>query len=160
MNTHKFINTGVGRILVGVVVSVVLVSAFWVSSQSTAKASALLDEKTLESNALAAAKHYGMQGTPSAKKAVIMTLAQWLALNEAELGKDAAQFGLTPDLPVYVLAIRGSVEWRGLGMPQPGQTAPEHYENITIVINARNGDLIWTGANRAGFAMPVPVSVP
>lgn len=157
MNNHKFVSTNAGRLLIGSVIGVVLILVLWISSQSTAKASSVLDEKTLESNALAAAKHYGMQGTPSAKKAVMMTLAQWLALNDAELGKDAAQFGLTPDLPVYVLAIRGSVAWQGLGLPQPEQTAPEHYDNITIVINARNGDLIWTGANRAGFPMPVPV---
>jgi len=157
MNNSKFMNTNTGRVLLGILISLVLVLAFWLSSQNTAKASSLLDDKTLESHAMAAAQYYGMQGTPSAKQAVMMTYAQWLALNDAELGKDAAQFGLTPDLPVYVFAIRGSVEWQGLGMPQPGQTAPEHYDNITVVINARNGDLLWVGANRVGFPMPVPV---
>jgi hypothetical protein len=157
MNNNKLIVTSVCRILLGILISVVLVLAFWLSSQSIAKASSLLDDKTLESNAMAAAQFYGMQGTPSAKKAVLMTYAQWLALNDAELGKDAAQFRLTPDLPVYVLAIRGSVDWRGLGESQPGQTAPEHYDNITVVINARNCDLLWIGAKRVGFPMPVPV---
>jgi hypothetical protein len=157
MNHSKFINTSTGQVLIGILTSVVLALAFWLSSQSTAKASSVLDEKTLESNAMAAAKYYGMQGTPSAKKAVLMTYAEWLALDDAELGKDAAQFGLTPDLPVYVLAIRGSVEWKGLGLSQPGQPTPEHYDNITVVINARNGGLLWVGANYEGFPLPVPV---
>jgi len=147
----------IGRTPLGIVIGAVLVLAFWLSSQSTAKASAVLDEKTLESYAMTTAQFYGMQGTPSAKKAVLMPYAEWLALNGAELGTGAAQFELTPDMPVYVLAIRGSVDWRGLGELKPGQTAPEHYDNITVVINARTGGLLEVGAKRVGFSMPVPV---
>src|SRR5689334_5412346 len=103
------------------------------------------------------AQFYGMQGAPSAKKAVMMTYGEWLVLNDSELGIGAAQFGLTSDMPVYVLAIRGSVDWRGLGELKPGQTSPEHYDNITVVLNARTGGLLWTGANYTGIPMAVPV---
>src|SRR5262245_27224953 len=126
MNNDKFVNTNTGRVLIGILISVVFVLAFWLSSQSIARASAVLDEKTLESYAMKTAQFYGMQGAPSAKKAVMMTYGEWLALNGADLGTGAAQFGLTPDMPVYVLAIRGSIDWRGLGELKPGQTAPEH----------------------------------
>jgi hypothetical protein len=157
MNNYKFIHTSTGRVLIGILISVVFVLAFWLSSQHIAKAATVLDEKTLESYAMTTAQFYGMQGAPSAKKAVMMTYGEWLALNNSELGTGAAQFGLTPDMPVYVLAIRGSVDWRGLGELKPGQTAPEHYDNITVVLNARTGGLLWTGANYDGIPLPVPV---
>ncbi|MES4787650.1 MAG: hypothetical protein C4294_19670 [Nitrospiraceae bacterium] len=126
---------------------------------TTANASPLppLGDQTLTSKAMTVAQTAGLEGTPTAQRVVRMTLAEWLALNDGELGKDAAQFGLTADMPVFVLAIRGKVEWRGLGMRPPGQSSPESYDNITVAVDARTGNLIQVGAKRAGFPMPVPV---
>lgn len=88
-----------------------------------------------------------------------MTLAEWLKLNDAELGKDATYFGLTPDMPIFILAIRGNVESQlAGGNLRPGQNEPEKYNNITIVLDARTGDVLWIATIRDGF--PMPVSVP
>lgn len=144
-------------LLIGLIV--LLAFSFFALMQRAVNASSIppLDQGTLETKAIAEAQTAGLQGTPTAKKAVQMTLAEWLTLNDAELGKDAAQFGLTPDMPVFVLAIQGNVESRMAGLPRPGQTGPEHYDNITVVLNARTGELVWIGTTRAGFSMPVPV---
>jgi hypothetical protein len=117
-----------------------------------------LDRETLITKAIAQAQAAGLQGTPIAQKDVQMRLSEWTALIDAELGKDAAQFGLTPDTPVFVLAMRGNVEWRlPAGPPLPDQKSPEHYDNIIVVLNAYTGDLMWVGSYRPGFPMPVPV---
>jgi hypothetical protein len=139
-------------------VAIVLVSIFALM-QHTVKASPppLLAQATLEAEALTWAQRYGLQGSPMAPKAVQMSLGEWYALTNSELGKDAAQIGLTPDVPVFVLAIHGSIEWRGPSGAAWWGGGPEHYDNITVVLNARTGDLMWVGAKRAGFSMPVPV---
>ncbi len=117
----------------------------------------LLDQGTLEAKAVTVAQNGGLRGAPLAKRAVQMTLADWLARNDAELGKDAADFGLTPDMPVFVLAMRGNVEWQGPGQPRPGQSGPDHYDNITVVLDARTGETVWVGSTYTGLPMPVPV---
>ena len=116
-----------------------------------------LAQTVLEGKAILEAQNAGLQGTPTAQTIAQMTLGEWLTLNNAELGKDAGQFGLTPDMPVFVMAMRGNVESRLAGPPQQGQgqTAPEHYDNITVVLNARTGELAWIATTRQGFPMPV-----
>jgi hypothetical protein len=117
-----------------------------------------LDRETLTVKAIAQAQTAGLQGTPTAQRDVQMSLSEWASLIDAELGQDAAQFGLTPEVPVFVLAMRGNVEWRlPAGPPRPDQRSPEHYDNIIVVLNARTGDLMWVGSYRPGFPMPVPV---
>jgi hypothetical protein len=118
----------------------------------------LLDDKVLEEKAVAAAQMAGLQETPIAKRAVHLTLAEWLKLNDAELGKDAAQFGLSPDMPVFVLAMRGNVtSLLAGGALRPEQKAPEKFNNITVVLDARTGEVMWTATIRDGFTMPVSV---
>ncbi len=117
----------------------------------------VLDDKTLTEKAIFAAQDAGLQGSPTAQQAARMTLAEWLALDGAKLGDDAWQFGRTPDMPVFVLAMRGNVEWRTVGEIPPGQTGPEHYDNITIALNAQTGALISVVAQRPGFPLPLPV---
>lgn len=144
-------------LLIGLTVLVIF--SFFTLKQGNADAASipLLQEKTLEEKAIAEAQFAGLQDMPTAKRAVQMNLEAWLKLNDTDLGKDAAQFGLTPDMPVYVLAMRGNVVSRLAGMPRPKQTTPEQYDNITIVLDARTGDLMWIVTTREGFAMPVSV---
>jgi hypothetical protein len=117
-----------------------------------------IDDATLTAQAITEARAAGLTGEPRAQTAVRMSLAEWNALIDAELGKDAAAFGLVPDIPVFVLGIRGDVEWRAVGLPKPGQDSPERYDNITIVLDARTGNLLWQGSYYPGY--PLPVSVP
>ena len=122
-----------------------------------AESSATLDENILAEKALLEAQMNGLMGTPKNQETVRMNLSDWNKLINAELGMDADKFGLTPDMPVFVLAIKGNVEWRGVDLPQPGQEIAENYDNITVVLNARTGDLIWVGAYYPDYPMPVPV---
>ena len=146
-------------ILLLVCLTVVVAFSLLSQKQNRADAAALplLDEKTLEEKAITQAQFAGLQGVPIAKRSVQITLAEWLKLVDADLGKDAAQFGLTPDTPVYVLAMQGNVVSQLAGLPRPQQTTPELYNNITIVLDARTGDLMWTVTTREGFSMPVSV---
>lgn len=145
-----------------IVLTIVLVTVILVILIMTGKTNAspapLLDDQVLTQKAIEEARGYGLSGEPLAQRSVHMDLAKWTALTNAGLGSDAGKFGLTPDLPVFVLAIQGSVEWKGPGLPQPGQSSPEKYNNITIVLNAQNGELIWAGSYLPGY--PMPVSVP
>src|SRR5436190_2963456 len=88
-----------------------------------AKASppAPLDETVLTAKALTIAQRYGLQGNPTAQKVVRMTLGEWDALVGVEEGAGAVQVGLTTDLPVFVLAIRGNITWHSVGMVPPNQ---------------------------------------
>lgn len=140
-------------------VSLFLLAYLLISIQHTVTASPtpLLTQEVLEGKALDLAKLYGLQGIPDAQKVVLMTLGEWYALNDAEFGKDASQIGLTSDIPVFVLAIRGNVEWHGLGLSNPNQAGLEHYDNITVVLNALTGEPVWVGSKYTGFPMPVPV---
>jgi hypothetical protein len=142
------------KVLTALATSLVLVGLFALI-HPTAKASppAPLDQKVLEAKALSMAQQFGLNGSPTAQKVVLMTRGEWDALTGGGLGTDAAQIGLTPDLPVFVLAIRGNVTWRGLGMVPPNQ----HYDSITVAIDARTGEIIQVGAGPSDhMAIPVP----
>lgn len=149
---------------------------------ANAASTPLLDERILEKKAIAEAQMAGLQGNPTAKMSVQMTLEEWLVLMNSglrkgdipptpvpmndgtklplvdeELGTDI-QLGLPSDTPLYVLAMRGDVISRIPGSPRPGQSDPERYDNITIVLDARTGNLIWVVTRYPGF--PMPISVP
>jgi len=141
-----------GSLALFLIVFLVIISA------ARASPTSVLDDKTLTARAITEAQVAGLMGEPKAQKAVRISLAEWNALIDAELGKDAAEFGLTPDIPVFVLAIRGDVEWVLGFLPKPGQDSPERYDNITVVLDARTGDPMWLGSYRPGY--PMPVSVP
>lgn len=138
--------------------TLVLIVSLAIISAVTATSPPALDDATLTAKAITEARAGGLMGEPRAQRAVRMSLAEWNALIDAELGRDAAAFGLVPDIPVFVLGIRGDVEWRGVGLPKPGQDSPETYDNITIVLDARTGELLWQGSYYPGY--PLPVSVP
>lgn len=127
------------------------------ASAGRASPTPVLDDKTLIEKALAEAEMAGLISKPYAQKFLRMNLDEWNTLVSIGLGSDAEQFGLTPDIPVFILAIRGNVEWRGPGLPRPGQELPEYYDNITVVLDARTGDLIWTGSYNPNQPMPISI---
>lgn len=143
-----------GRLALVLVVSLALISAVMASSIP------VLDDATLAAKAITEARAAGLMGKPWAQRRVRMSLAEWYALIDAELGRDAAAFGLVADMPVFVLGIRGDVEWSAPGLPRPGQDSPERYDNITIVLDARTGNLLWQGSYYPGYPLPVSVSSP
>ncbi len=123
---------------------------------TAAKPQTVLDDDTLVARALEEAHLSGLQGDPVAQRAVRMTYGEWLKLNDSGLEAGAAQFELTPGMPVFVLVMRGNVEWAGPGLPRPGQDGREHFDNMIVVLNAQTGGTLWVGSWRKGFALPVP----
>jgi hypothetical protein len=145
------------RLLVGAVIATVLAALVFLFATAIPNASSNIttDDQTLEAKALQWARIYGLQGTPIAKRTARMTLRQWMALQGVELTQGAIQLGMNPDMPVFVLAIRGDVV--GQQSPLPGQTTPERYDNIIVAIGASNGDLITVRTARDPSAMPIQV---
>jgi hypothetical protein len=155
MNINRKIKFWYGLLGVGLIF---FFAVAWVLVQNPAVASPLFqNEQALSERALGYAQAAGLRGTPTSQKAVRMTLGGWARLVNAEPGKDAAKFALDPDRPVFVLAVRGDVQWNAPGAPRPGQTSPEHYDNITVVIDIRTGNLLWVGSNYPDAPMPIPV---
>lgn len=140
----------------GIVLTFLVLIFAFVSTGKAVPASTL-DDEILTTKAIAEARAAGLISAPETLKAIRMSLAEWNARVGIDLGTEAARFGLTPDIPVFVLAIRGDVEWRGTGLPKPGQELPERYSNITVVLDARTGNVIWIGSYYSDQPMPVPV---
>ncbi len=128
-----------------------------VTTISNVSSSMILDDPLLEAKALEWARVNGLQGNPVAKRIARMTLGQWFALQRQQLGPDSAKFGLTSDMPVFILAIRGKIEWRHSESPLRGQSVPEQFDNITVAVNAHNGQPISADAMRDASLMPIPV---
>lgn len=146
------------RLIVGVIIAVLAgLLAWWqLVNIPTASSTATLDDSTLEVKALEWARAHGLQGTPLAKRAVRMTLGQWLAFSGGQLGPGSTQFGVEQNTSVFVLAIHGSVAWHRLGAGLQGRH-PEQFNNITIVVDARNGNLVSAAAARNPTTMPIQV---
>ena len=135
-----------------VVAALVLLVAAAIPNASSTN---ILDDQTLEATALKWAKIYGLQGNPIAKRIAHLTLSQWRALEGEELTQGAIQLGMNPDMPVFILAIRGNVVPQQ--PPRPGRTAPEQYDNIIVAIGASKGELITVDTARDPSTMPIPV---
>ena len=115
-----------------------------------------VQEQAAVESALDMARMRGLQETPAPRFAVKqMTLAEYNKLSDVRAGPDAAKFGLDPAQQVWVVTIKGQVQWSG-----PGQTGgdADKFDNITIVISAQTGDHIATLSARAG--QPLPLDVP
>ena len=128
-----------------------------ITANATASPQPLLDDQTLTTKAIELAQQLGLQGSPTLSKTAHMSLGEWVTLNGEGLGTGAANFGLTPDIPVFVLAMRGHVVFQGPGLPRPGQTSPDEYDNITIALDARNGRQMGVVFRYPGFPMPIPL---
>ena len=136
---------------------VVVVAFILITMIPAASSTATLDDQALEAKALEWARVNGLQGNPISKRIAHMTLSQWFALLKQQLGPDSAKFGLIPDMPVFILAVRGKVERRDSQSPLSGQTTPEQFDNITVAVDARNGNPISVGSARDPSMMPIPV---
>ena len=145
------------RLLVVAMIATAVVVLVLLFAATTPNASSgnTLDDQTLEAAALRWAHIYGLQGNPTAQRIAHMTLSQWRALEGEELTQGAIQLGMNPDMPVFVLAIRGNVVQQQPS--RPGRTAPEQYDNIIVGISASNGNLITVDTARDPSTMPIQV---
>lgn len=118
----------------------------------------VLDEAILTTKAMEVANETGLIGAPKNTRTEQLDLGEWLSLIDADLGLDAAKFGLTSDMPVFILAIRGEVAWNGHFLQPPGKDVTPKYDNITIVLDASTGEPLWVASKEPGY--PMPISVP
>ena len=116
-----------------------------------------LAQEELTNKAINQAQFFGLQGGPSAQKAVQMRYVEWLELSDAELGVDAEQFGLIPDMPVLVLAMRGDVARQMPLRPNPEKIPGDRFDNITIVLKVETGELLSLSVSPSADLMPVRV---
>ena len=124
---------------------------------ATATATVLqIQEQVAVERAIDMARLRGLQDTtPTSYAAKQMSLAEYNRLADIGSGPKAAKVGLDPDQQVWVVTIKGQVEWSG-----PGSTGgdADKFDNITIVISAQTGDHIATLSARPG--QPLPLNVP
>lgn len=161
MNSRQ-VRTSTTRIVIGAALLTLFAMSvavgLWRISASASQLSTLSDA-TLHEKGLALAQSLGLKGKPRAEKMTRMTLAEAGNLIDAELGKDAGQFGLTPDMPVFVYTLRGNVEPTGPIEYPPNQPVPK-YDRMLLVLNAHNGGpLIW-GYYHVGKPLPQAVELP
>lgn len=137
-----------------VVFLAILITLGWRQFNATASELPTLDDSILQEKALVLAHNFGLEGEPESTKIVRMTLADSEKLTDSELGKDAGQFGLTNNMPVFVMALRGKVEPTGPRQIDPANPNPK-YDRMLIVLNAHNGDMILQGEYYVDAPMPI-----
>ncbi len=101
------------------------------------------------------AQRLGLQGTPTSIAARQMTLGEFAHLIDAEIPPSAAKVGLDPAMPVWVVAMRGSVDLRGR---VPGTSQRWSYDNVYLALDAYSGRVVMgPGARNPGVPLPIPV---
>ena len=111
----------------------------------------LLTPAKAKKEGLAQARIAGLVGEPTSVFAELTTLEQYVFTSSngtGQLGSDAASIGLHPDRKVWVVAFRGKVK---LTLPSSGGKT---YDNITLALDARTGEVIGTNAYPAGETIP------
>lgn len=159
-NPRKFPTTASRRISVAACLALIVlsISVGWWQYNASASELGTLDDATLHKKALVLAHKLGLKGKPYAEKMTRMTLAESEKPLGGELGKDAAQFGLTPDMPMFVYSVRGVIEATGV-VEYPSDQPPPKYDRILLILNARNGHLITRGYIYAGASLPTQFEV-
>lgn len=117
-----------------------------------------LDRTGAVEHAVEEARALGLRGEPARVSVRRMSLARYDALTGFEAGPAAAEHGLDPRQMVWVVGIRGAVEWAGPG--QVAEACPDckdsnTFDNVTIVLSEATGEKL--GSYAAGPGQPVPV---
>ncbi len=100
---------------------------------------------------LAQARIAGLVGEPTSTFATLTNLQEYTETSThgtGMLGSDAASVGWHPDRKVWVIAFRGKVK---LTLPSSGGAT---YDNITLALDARTGEVIGVDAYPDGETIP------
>ncbi len=155
------ISSFIGALLLGALAAYALSGGAHPSTVGSAAAAPALplDRAGAINRAVAEAHALGLQGAPSKVTAKRMTQGEYDALTGFEAGPAAAEYGLDPNQAVWVVAIKGRVEWAGPGRASrkcPTCTASDTFDNVTIVLSEATGRKL--GSHAAGPGQPMPVS--
>jgi hypothetical protein len=129
--------------------SLAMFSLFFLNSpgETAPSSSNLLSREESIQKAEYRARLFGLEGTPTAIYSRSTTLENYLDLiGSGHLGSDAAKYGRTPDMPVWVVVFLGRVEYSGPGgLPDSnGEYSRPVFDNFVVVIGADSGDLVAT----------------
>ncbi len=108
-----------------------------------ADSSFTLSENEAVSKAIEHARFCGLKGQPSGYTSRLMTLGEYAKLTGAS--------GPEPEKPVWVVSLRGRIDW--------SCPAPPMYiiEEFVVVVDAQSGFIIGTGAYESAEKNPFPV---
>lgn len=95
------------------------------------------------------------QPVPDSLKVNRTTLAEWFRIVGFVPGPDAASVGLDSGKPIWIVAMKGPVQWSGAGR-QPGGIG-DAFDNISVAISADNLEHI--GSHAAGPGEPLPLGL-
>lgn len=142
-------------LLLSVLILVVAVTGMGVLSAARVQAHPTSEQDAAVKRAVEIARERGLQTQPAALVAKKATLGEWFAIVGFEPGSEAASVGLDPSTPIWIIAMRGPVEWSGPGKQTGG--AGDQFDNITIALGT--GRLDYVGSHAAGPGQPLPLGL-
>jgi hypothetical protein len=124
-------------VLILISVSLLMLLAFLAEKQTVVGDDSyqLLNEQQLFEIALREARNHGLEETILEQKTAILTQGEWLYMNGVIQSTD------DPNLPLYILALRGNGIWKGPGFISEDQDELE-ITGVTIALNATDGMLV------------------
>ena len=138
-------------LLVGLVALV-----FSVGQLMDAQTKPLRQQDAVIEQAIEQAQSRGFQGSsPDAIASKETTLAEWFSIIGFEPGPDSTKVGLDPDRKIWIVTMRGSVQWSGPGKQSDGPG--DFFDNISISLDADT--LEYIGAYSAGQTEKIPLGV-
>ena len=137
------------------VIGIALSLMFILSNNTNHGQDDLLTAEQAKEEGLVQARIAGLVGEPTSASTKLMTLEAYVQTSSkgtGQLGADAATVGLHPDKPVWVVTFQGHVQ---LTLPSSGGKT---FDNITLALDARTGEVIGTNAYVDGDPNPFTYS--
>jgi len=102
------------------------------------------------------ARSRGLQQSQPTEFIVKQTaLAEWFSIIGFHPGPDATKVGLDPDKAIWIVAMKGSIEWSGPGRQTGG--AGDTFDNISIALSVDT--LEYVGSFAAGPDEQLPLGL-
>lgn len=148
-------------LVIAVITACALVIVSVAMRTNSAQAELQVQEATAVQKAIDIAHSYGLkrdtrdiQSTPGAFAIKQTTLAEWFDIIDFQPGSDAAKVGLDPNQPVWIVTIKGDVDWVGPG--KRGGSA-DQFDNISVAL--RLNSLEHMGTFSVGVDQPLPLGL-
>lgn len=132
----------------------ILVSVMF--TKSSVQAGYQQQEDAVIQRASEIAREFGLQKSQPDAVAIKQTaLAEWFSIINFEPGPDAEKLGLDPNKKIWIVVIRGPIDWNGPGRQGgPGDV----FDNISIALSVDN--LEYLGSYSVGSDTPLPLNLP
>jgi len=126
-----------------------------VTKVKPAQAELRAQETTAVQRAIEIARHYGLtQNRPDKFAVKQTTLAEWFSIIDFEPGADASKLGLDPNRPIWIVSMKGSIDWVGPGRRGgPG----DKFDNISVALSLDSSEHLGTFS--AAPDQPLPLNL-